>query len=47
MIHKETVKCSLGYELFVYMNGSLLYKRWSWLNYGKVFGNQLGGKSCV
>jgi hypothetical protein len=33
MIHKEKI----GNELYVYMNGSLLYKRWLNMNYGMVF----------
>lgn len=33
MIHKEVI----NNELYVYMNGSLLYKRWLNLGYGKVF----------
>lgn len=33
MIHKETI----GNELYVYMNGSLLYKRWLNRNYGMIF----------
>ena len=33
MIHKETH----GQELYVYMNGKLLYKRWIKYGYGMVF----------
>lgn len=33
MIYKQTI----GNELYVYMNGSLLYKRWMWLGHGKIF----------
>lgn len=32
-IWKERV----GDELYVYWNGKLIYKRWLWLGYGKVF----------
>lgn len=33
MVHKEII----GNELYVYMNGSLLYKRWLNKNHGMVF----------
>lgn len=33
MIYKERI----GNELYVYMNGSLLYKRWLNYDYGRVF----------
>lgn len=36
MVHKEVI----GNELFVYMNGSLLYKRWLNYGYGMVFCRQ-------
>lgn len=32
MVHKEII----GNELYVYMNGSLLYKRWLNYDYGMV-----------
>ena len=40
MIHKELI----GNELYVYMNGSLLYKRWITHAYGMVFCNIWGWK---
>jgi hypothetical protein len=43
MIYKETI----GNELYVYMNGSLLYKRWLKLNYGRIFGCQVYIQSFV
>lgn len=39
MIHKEVI----GNELYVWMNGKLLYKRWFKLGYGKVFCHVWGG----
>lgn len=39
MIHKERI----GDELYVYMNGSLLYKRWLNHNYGKIVFNGAWG----
>jgi hypothetical protein len=38
MIYKEVI----GKELYVYMNGSLLYKRWLDYNYGMIFCNIWG-----
>lgn len=40
-----TYKIIIGEELYVYMNGSLLYKRWLTHQYGKVFCNVWG--HCV
>lgn len=36
MVYKELI----GNELYVYLNGSLLYKRWIDKNYGVVFCRQ-------
>ncbi len=36
MIHKEIH----GNELYIWMNGSLLYKRWLWYGYGMVMCRQ-------
>tara|TARA_B100000900_G_scaffold332427_1_gene293304 strand:- start:567 stop:695 length:129 start_codon:yes stop_codon:yes gene_type:complete len=33
----QFVKVRIGNELYVYFGGSLLYKRWIDLGYGKVF----------
>lgn len=33
MVYKQII----GKELYVYMNGSLLYKRWLNQGYGKIF----------
>lgn len=38
MIVKEVI----GKELYVYMNGKLLYKRWLNYGYGMVFCNTFG-----
>ena len=38
MIHKEVI----GNELHVWMNGSLLYKRWLTYDYGRVFSGAWG-----
>lgn len=35
------VKVKIKNELYVYMNGSLLYKRWLNQDYGKVFNCQV------
>ena len=40
MIHKEIH----GNELYVWMNGSLLYKRWFNYGYGKIFCNKWGNR---
>lgn len=32
-------------ELYIYMNGSLLYKRWIWRGYGMIFCNVWGNRN--
>ena len=36
------IKQQIGNELYVYMNGSLLYKRWLNYRYGMIFCNKWG-----
>jgi hypothetical protein len=43
MIYKEIIGKYPYRELYVYMNGSLLYKRWLDRNYGRVFQNHNAG----
>ena len=38
MIHKEII----GHELYVWMNGKLLYKRWLKMDFGRVFSGVWG-----
>lgn len=39
------IKKVINNELYVWMNGSLLYKRWINQNYGMVFCNKWGNRN--